>query len=104
MKTAYADGTALDEVRNRVNKVTHPRFLDGLRGYSLLCILAFIVVQKLTDNSLVRNVLCYNIFMVLGYCYYRQVKCNAVFTAMLAFGAILVLMLVDIENLKFCPM
>lgn len=42
--------------------------------------------------------------MVLGYCYYRQVKCNAVFTAMLAFGAILVLMLVDIENLKFCPM
>lgn len=104
MKTAYADGAALDEVRNRVTKVSHPRFLDGLRGYSLLCILAFIVVQKLTDNSLVRNVFCYNIFMVLGYCYYRQVKCNAVFTAMLAFGAILVLMLVDIENLKFCPM
>lgn len=42
--------------------------------------------------------------MVLGYCYYRQVKCKTVFTAMLVFLAVLVLMLVGIKNLEFCPM
>ncbi len=42
--------------------------------YFAACIVLFVVVQFVTQNTLIREVLCYNVFVVAGYLYYK--KCD----------------------------
>lgn len=59
--------------------------------YFVACILLFVVVQSFTQNALIREVLCYNVFIVAGYLYYR--KCDmrlCVLLAVIALAALLI--------------
>ena len=48
--------------------------LIGKFKYSLLCLTVFLIVQFLTDNLHIRNIFCYNLFLIIGYCFYKKVK------------------------------
>ncbi len=71
--------------------------------YLAICLLLFFVAQSLTSISLLRQVLCYNIFMVSGYLFYR--KLNSV-TIMGAGTAALAIVLIAVFGfgVDFCPM
>lgn len=63
----------------------------------------FLVVQYLSDNMLLRNIFCYNVFMVIGYCYYRQITRKKVIAALLVAIAILIGILYG-ADIAFTPM
>ena len=42
--------------------------------YVTLCVLFFILIRYITDNELITNVFCYNIFFVIGYLFYKKVQ------------------------------
>ena len=60
-------------------------------------------MQHLSDNMLVRNVFCYNIFMVIGYCYYRQVSLKTIVIVLAVAISILIGLLLE-TNVSFTPM
>ncbi len=71
-------------------------------GYLLLCVISFLVVSHVTENSLVRNVLCYNIFMVAGYVFYKNIRMKHVLFC--AMAALVLLLVYRICQIPFCPM
>ena len=73
------------------------------RIYLAICIALFALAQCFTHLSLLRQVLCYNIFMVCGYLFYRKAGAVAIAaTALAALAAVLVG--TQALNLDFCPM
>lgn len=70
--------------------------------YLLICCLAFGLAQYLSANQMIRNVLVYNIFMVIGYCYYRKVKKRQLIIGEIAF--FMVLLLLKSVGVHFAPM
>lgn len=60
------------------------------------------MVSNVTENLLVRNVLCYNVFMLAGYVYYRNARlkyvCFMGLTAFVLLGAF------RFYHIPFCPM
>lgn len=42
--------------------------------YLAINILIFILIQTITGNYLIRHIFCYNIFMLAGYCFYKQLN------------------------------
>ena len=78
-----------------LNKMNHEVYL-------LICCLAFGLTQYLAGNQLVRNILVYNIFMVIGYCYYRKVKNQHLIIGVIAF--LIVLLLLKVMGVHFIPM
>lgn len=70
--------------------------------YLLVCCSFFVLAQYLTDNQMVRNVLVYNIFMVIGYCYYRKIKNQHLIIGTVAF--LIVLLSLKAVGVDFIPM
>ena len=71
--------------------------------YLALCLILFLIVQALPELSLLKQVLCFNVFMVAGYLFYKRVKTSTlVITALAALVAILVYTL-GLGG-DFCPM
>lgn len=72
-------------------------------AYLAICLALFFIAQCFTGISLLRQVLCYNIFMVCGYLFYRKMK-----TATIAMGGavalVAVLVGVLLLGVGFCPM
>ena len=58
--------------------------------YMVACIALFLLAQAFTQSELVRELLCYNIFMVGGYLYYRRDKEIVTALVGLAAGAAIV--------------
>lgn len=71
-------------------------------GYLYLYVILFIVVSSITGNSLVRNVLCYNVFMVAGYVFYRNLRRK--YVCLLGLAAAVLLLVYQFCNIPFCPM
>ena len=71
--------------------------------YLAICLALFLIAQSLTSISLLRQVLCYNIFMVSGYLFYRKLNSTAI---ALAGAAALAIVIVGVWGLgvDFCPM
>lgn len=84
-----------DFQKKMLNKTSH-----GI--YLLICCLIFGLAQYLTVNQMVRNVLVYNIFMVIGYCYYRKVKKQYLVIGSVAF--LIGLLLLKAFGVHFVPM
>lgn len=72
-------------------------------GYLLACVILFIVVNTFPISDIIRNVCFYNIFMVMGYCYYKHCKKYLIICAMIL-SLISVLVMTVGYNVKFCPM
>ena len=71
--------------------------------YLAICLALFLIAQSLTSISLLRQVLCYNVFLVCGYLFYR--KLNSATTALAGAAALaLVLVAVWALGMDFCPM
>lgn len=71
--------------------------------YFAVCLALFLLVQALTDPSLLRQVLAYNVFMVAGYLFYRKVSTRTIaLTGVVALA--IVLTYVFILGGDFCPM
>lgn len=68
-----------------------------------LCVIMFIAADLLALTGLLRTILFYNIFMVVGFCYYRNCKEQMVIWAGLVSAAV-VLIMVNIFHIDFCPM
>lgn len=58
--------------------------------YMAGCIVLFVLAQAFTQSELLRELLCYNIFVVAGYLYYRKDKEIVTATVGLAAGAAIV--------------
>ena len=71
--------------------------------YLAICLLLFGAVLALTGISLLRQVLCYNVFMVSGYLFYKKLNNR---TILLAGATALVIVLVGVLGfgVDFCPM
>ena len=71
--------------------------------YLAICLLLFLAVLALTGISLLRQVLCYNVFMVSGYLFYKKLNNR---TILLAGATALVIVLVGVLGfgVDFCPM
>lgn len=69
----------------------------------MLCVVIFLLVQKLSDNMLVRNVFCYNIFMVVGYAYYKLISRKMILIVMGISFAIMTILLSS-TDMSFTPM
>lgn len=71
--------------------------------YLAICLLLFWVVQAHTGISLLRQVLCYNVFMVSGYLFYKKLNNR---TVLLAGATALAIVLVGVLGfgVDFCPM
>lgn len=81
------------KVINRVNK----------HVYMAVCVVLFVLAQAFTQVSMLRELLCYNVFLVAGYLYYRKCKPRmAVGAAAVALAMLVVYVLVLGGN--FCPM
>lgn len=78
-----------------LNKMNH-------MAYLVICCLTFVIAQYLTDNQIIRNVLVYNIFMVIGYCYYKKVKKLHLFSCAIVF--LMALLLMKMVGIHFVPM
>lgn len=74
----------------------------GRGGYLCLCVFLFLAMSAITENSLVRNVLCYNVFMVSGYVFYRRLRLKYIF--ILGVAAFVVLLVYHVCHIPFCPM
>ena len=70
--------------------------------YFALCLGLFLLAQ-FTEIALLRHVLCYNVFMVCGYLFYRRIKTDIMALAAIAALAI-VLLGVLLLGVDFCPM
>lgn len=67
-----------------------------------LCIAVFLTIYEITDVELVRNVFCYNIFMVAGYAYYRKTSLKTIY---LVGGFSLAFLLTSrVCHIHLCPM
>lgn len=84
-----------DLQKNILSKMNHEVYL-------LICCLAFVLAQYLTDNQMVRNVLVYNIFMLIGYCYYRRVGTHRLIIG--AIALLVILLLLKVVGVHFVPM
>lgn len=71
--------------------------------YMAACILLFVAAQAFTDLMLLRELLCYNIFLVAGYLYYKRLKSNTLMI-IAAVGAVLLLANSFVLGGHFCPM
>lgn len=71
-------------------------------GYCIICIIAFTIISAITHNFLLRYIFCYNIFMVIGFCYYKNIKAKWIVTV----GVIsaLIVAFLYCEGVAFCPM
>lgn len=79
------------------------RKIHNRGGYCLACILAFLIVKHTTESLLAQNIFFYNIFMVIGYCYYKNISYKWItLTGILALFALLIGTLA--LDWKFCPM
>ena len=67
--------------------------------YIVLCIVIFLCVQNITHNTLLREVLFYNIFMVAGYLFYKKINIKTV----LLIGMLALIFLVLFKD-RFVPM
>lgn len=84
-----------DYQKKILRKIDHGRYL-------LVCFLLFVLAQYLTENQFIRNVLVYNIFMVIGYCYYKKISGRHIVRATIFFFMILLLM--KFFDVHFVPM
>ena len=71
-------------------------------GYLCLCVTLFLVVSVVTGSSLVRNVLCYNVFMVAGYVFYRNLR--RIYVCLIGLAASALLLAYHFFQIPFCPM
>lgn len=72
-------------------------------GYFVLTVLLFVGVQWLSDYALLRNVCCYNVFMVAGYCFYRRMKVQHV-VAVAIVSVLALLVGTEVFDVSFTPM
>lgn len=72
-------------------------------GYLCLCIVLFIVAEMLSFSGLLRTILFYNIFMVIGFSYYKNCKEKMIIRTGVI-SVIFVIFLVYVFNIDFCPM
>lgn len=72
-------------------------------GYCLACIIVFFVIQYFSDNMLFRNIFCYNVFMVIGYCYYKQISKKMILLILSICIATMTLIL-SCTDMTFTPM
>lgn len=42
--------------------------------YTLIVIVLFLLIQAITTNILLNNIFCYNIFMIIGYLFYKSIN------------------------------
>lgn len=77
--------------------------ISNREGYCLLWIVVFFAVQYVTQSQLIRNLFFYNIFMLIGYCYYRNIQHKQLVIACLVTFVILLIFVFGF-NIKFCPM
>lgn len=71
--------------------------------YLAACVALFLLVQAVTSAELLREVLCYNVFMVAGYLYYKRCRVLTVVAACLATAAVLAVYTLVMGG-AFCPM
>lgn len=72
-------------------------------GYLCICTLMFISADIFTSSELLRTLLFYNIFMVMGFCYYKDCKEHIVMLTGFV-SAVFVLLLIYVFHIDFCPM
>lgn len=71
--------------------------------YFAVCLGLFLIVQALPDLTLLKQVLCFNIFMVAGYLFYKQTNTRTrALTGLISLAIILVYLFLLGGN--FCPM
>lgn len=68
-----------------------------------MCIVLFIVAEMLSFSGLLRTILFYNIFMVIGFSYYKNCKEKMIIRTGVI-SVIFVIFLVYVFNIDFCPM
>lgn len=66
-------------------------------------IIAFIIVQLVTSDQLIRHILCYNIFMLAGYCYYKKRGVKWI-TTLLCIALLAIITLHFAAKIPFGPM
>lgn len=85
--------------------VLHQKALAKVKHtpYLIANIIAFILIQHLSKDELLRHIFCYNIFMLAGYCYYRKLSKIQILGILLttAAGTLALHYLADI---RFTPM
>ena len=72
-------------------------------GYCVACVILFLVIQYFSDNMLFRNIFCYNVFMVIGYCYYKQISKKMILLILSICIATMTLIL-SCTDMTFTPM
>lgn len=71
--------------------------------YIVCCIFLFWVVQRYSDSVLLRNIFCYNIFIVGGYCCYKKLNLLRI-TALALLSAFILIGYIKIFGHDFVPM
>ncbi len=85
--------------------VLHQKALAKVKHtpYLIANIIAFILIQHLSKDELLRHIFCYNIFMLAGYCYYRKLSKIHILGILLAATAG-TLALHYLADIRFTPM
>ncbi len=71
-------------------------------GYCIMCIVAFAIISAITNNFLLRYIFCYNIFMVIGFCYYKNIKIKRI--VIVGVISVLIVAFLCWQGAVFCPM
>ena len=71
--------------------------------YFCICILMFISADIFSFSELLRTLLFYNIFIVMGFCYYKDCKEHIIMLTGFV-SAVFVLLLIYVFHIDFCPM
>ncbi|MBQ9556267.1 MAG: acyltransferase family protein [Muribaculaceae bacterium] len=71
--------------------------------YMAACVALFLLVQAVTSNELLCEVLCYNVFMVAGYLYYKRCKVLTIVAVCMAAAAVLLVYTLMMGG-DFCPL
>lgn len=71
--------------------------------YMAACVILFLIAQAFTDVSLLREVLCYNVFVVAGYLFYKKCSLRALLIVSLVTAAVIVADVMWLGG-HFCPM
>lgn len=72
--------------------------------YIAILVIVFLTVQSFVHNQLVRNVFAYNIFMVIGYCFYKKLPIQDIAYCMIASFVVFLLYAFVFLGGHVCPM
>ena len=80
------------------------RLVDKLGGVKILVVniaLFILVIMIAPNQKILREIFCYNVFVIIGYCYYKKISRRVLSISLVVLGALLGCLLC---YMPFCPM